>query len=112
MIRRCKVEGRFRALFDSFVVVELCPIVGSDGLELPLVTVDEVDDSSVERGGRPIFELADQEHAGLSLDQRDDAILTAGADDRVDLPVPRLAAPLDHRGTLRDEPFSGQSATT
>ncbi len=61
MIRTGEVKERLRPRFDLLVVVELRAVVSSDGLERALVTVDQPDDSPVERGGRPVGQLADQQ---------------------------------------------------
>src|ERR1043166_5910441 len=107
---RGEVEGRPGALFYPLVIVELCPVVSRDGRKRPLMPEDEPNDSSVQRRGRPISELADQHQPGLALDQRDDAVCAARTHHGVDLPMPDLPARLDLLRALRDEALACEPA--
>ena len=111
VIRPREVEGNIRALLDPFVIVELGPVVSRHGREGRGVAADETDDSSIQRGGRPIPQLPDQEQPTPALDEAHDAVLAAGSHHGIDLPMPGLLPRLDLRRPLGDMALPGQFST-
>lgn len=69
-----------------------------------------MDRSAIELGNRFGLELGDEDEAGSTLDEREDAVLVGrGADDGVDFPVSDLAAVVRLGGSLGDMPFARES---
>jgi hypothetical protein len=110
MIWPGEVKERPRPRFDPLVVVELRAIVSCHGRACGFVSPDEADHPPVQRRGRPIRQLADEQQPSLTLDETDDAVFAARARHRIDLPVPRPLPRLDLRRPLRDRALSRQSA--
>ena len=92
MIGGGEVDRYASELFDVSVAVELGAVVGGDGFEQRGMAVDELEKAVVEGCGGAIGELSDQNTARQSLDEAEDAVLAARANDRIHLPVTDLLA--------------------
>src|SRR5947208_16989911 len=110
MVRGGEVDLHAGELLDLAKAVELGAVVGGDGLEEVGPTVDQLEKSLV--GGRngALCELADQNAAGSSFDEADDAVFASCADDRIHLPVTDLSAELDRRWALGDMALAGSGS--
>ena len=101
MVRRGEVERDGGRGFDRGIVMKLGAVVRGDRDDSARVTGDELD-GSWRRGGRGARrQLAEQEEAGLALDQAEDTVATSGAEHGVDLPVADVTPAL-----TRDRPFT------
>src|SRR6185437_7249465 len=107
MVRIGEEEAHAGLLLDSLVIVELGAVVGGDGLEAAGMLTDQPHGQLILGS---IGQLADQGVAGLALDQSHDAVLAAGADHGVDLPVSGFATIIDARRPLADVPLARQAS--
>jgi hypothetical protein len=70
---------------------------------------EEGNGASIDFGDGPRPEFAEQEIAGLALDEAYDAVPSAlGPDDGIGFPIADPLAGLDDSGARRDGPFSGE----
>ena len=111
MVGGGEVDWYASELFDVSVAVELGAVVGGDGFEQRGVAVDELEKAVVEGRGGAIGEFPDQNTARQSLDEAEDAVLAARADDGIHLPVTDLSAWFHGRRSLGDVPFAGYFAS-
>lgn len=109
VIRSGEVEGRAGRLFDDGVVVELSAVVSGNRFDEFTVSANEVKRPMIRVLLGSCFEFAEEQVAGFALDDTDEAVETAFADDRVDLPVADLGAQLGCAGPLADVSFTGQA---
>src|SRR6185437_16613 len=110
MVRIGEEEAHAGLLLDSLVIVELGAVVGGDGLEAAGMLTDQPHGALGQLILGSIGQLADQGVAGLALDQSHDAVLAAGADHGVDLPVSGFATIIDARRPLADVPLARQAS--
>src|SRR5437016_3232080 len=112
MIGRGEVETAAGPQLHLLVAVKLGAVVGGDGLERVAVglleTADHLQQALVERGGREVRNLPDQNDAAHALDKGHHRI-APGAVNRVDFPMTELPALLRCLWTLRDVSFPRQT---
>lgn len=106
VVRGGEVKDGAGMLLDLLVIVELRAIITGDGRKRPGVLIDKMDDAAVERGRGAVRQLADQNEAGLSFDERDDAVFAARPHHGVDLPVADVLPRFDFGGALTDPPLT------
>jgi len=105
-----EVKRRAGGLFDGGVVMEFGAVVSGDAFELLRMPTHESQRSVIGVFLRSSSELADHDVAGFALDDREEAVLIALADHRVDLPVTDLAAQLGGERPLADVFLAGETA--
>ena len=89
-MRGCEEEADAGGALELSVIVELGAVVGGDGFEQRWVAAHEPQSPSIGVLFGSGSELADEDVAGFALDEGQEAVLIAGADDGVDLPVADL----------------------
>lgn len=105
-----EVDEHASSALDLFVTVKLRPVVDRDRFEQAGMGLDQFDHTCVERDYLPAAKLPDQCRSGHPFDQRDDAVLIAGADHDVHLPVTDLGTHLSGGGPLGDVALAAESA--
>ncbi len=110
VVRVGEVDGHAGGALDDAEIVELGAVVGGDGLEQVGMAADQLDGPFGEHDHGAVDELADQNPAGDALDEADDAVLAAGTDYGVHLPVPDLPTQFHGRGPLSNVPFAGHAS--
>src|SRR5436305_2998481 len=93
---------------DLLVAVELRSIVDGDGDEQRGVRLDQLDDPPIYVDDLAAAQTADHRCAGDAFDECNDAVIAAGADNDVHLPVPNLGARLSYCRALRNVRFAGK----
>jgi hypothetical protein len=95
-----EVERSAGGSLDGRVVVELGSVIGSDGFESLRMPTHEAHGTAIRMLFGSSSELADEDVAGLAVDDGDEAVVIALADDGVDLPMADLRAQR-RRGVVR-----------
>ena len=89
--------------------MELGPVVGGDGVSGASGVVDHADRTTVRGLDGSGLELTDQQVAGLTIDEREDAVLVRDATDHgVGFEVTDTASVLCSSWTLRYRPLAGE----
>ena len=88
MIGSREVDRNAGLIFNTFVVVELGPVVDRDRLEVDLGVEDQVDQSIARGQFASVWKFSDESEARLPFDERRDAILVFAPDNGVAFPVP------------------------
>ena len=89
--------------------MELGSVVGRDGVRGASRVVDQADCTAVGGFDGASFELSDHHVAGLTIDEREHAVLVGAADDRITFEVPDPTAVLCCRQDDRPGPLDPSS---
>jgi len=112
VMRSGEIEGSAGGLLEGGVVVELGAVVGGDGLEALRMAAYESQSAAIGVFLGSSSELADHEVAGFAIDDSDEAVVIALADDGIDFPVADLGALFGGERSLADVSFAGEAPAT